>query len=290
MARYRSRRHQRKQSEHGRAIFLLWVLFAAGTQLFKFLAPADRNDDATMLFYIISIIACIMWITDNISAVAMVFFPGLAAALVFEGVSTSKDRAAWLFFIGFSPFFLGYAAFWSLSFFFVLWATISWLPFVLYRCSFRYLMIRLPQYRRTDPYVKSKLCESCRTMLKSSSLLFGSWTIFVRTQELHKFYGSIEEIQLSWQGCNLCEALMSQRLQDGDAAGIFRGRNYGTISSTASIRSLSVIEKGSLMVKIQLHKSSSFRDTFGLQFTIRLESPDKNRFKELRIVEGMFSR
>jgi hypothetical protein len=292
MARWRSsKRVLRTKSKHGREIFLLWILFIAGCQIFRYFTPADRNDDATILFCAFSIIACIMWVTDNIPAVAAAFAPCIAVALVFEAFSTSKDRPAWLIFFCLFPLLVLYGAYGMLVVVLPGWFIVSCLPFILYKLSFRYLMIRLPRYRRADRFENSKLCDSCCTVLKSSSLLLGSWTILVRTEELHTFYGSIEEMQRSWQGCQLCEALLSQNVnEEGDrsTAEFFRSRNYGTISSTASVRSLSALEKGSLMVRIQLDEHGSFRDAFGSKFTIKLESPDMNKFQKLCIGEGVY--
>jgi hypothetical protein len=287
--RYPGKRPPREKSKHGRAIFLIWVLFSVATEIFRYFTPADRNDDAVVLFCVFSIIACIMWITDNVLAVGTAFTPFIVAALIFEIVSSSKDRAARLIVISLFPLVLIYALFGSLVFFLPLWAIVSWLPFVLYRCSFRRLMVRLPRYRRADIYENSKLCNSCRNVLNSSSLLLGSWTILIRTEELHPFYGSIEEMQRSWQGCNLCEALLSQNKEDKNqnADEVVWRRDYGTISSAASFRSISALEKGALAVRIQLHEHSSFRDAFSLQFTIKLETPDTNNFRELRIGEGV---
>jgi hypothetical protein len=268
---------------------LIWALFAVASLIFRYFAPTDRNDDATIFFCVFTLIACIMWVTDNIPAVGVAFAPFLAAAVVFEFVSSSKDRAVWLIGICLAPLFLVYAAYGSLVIILPSWALLASLPFLFHVFSFRRLIIRYPCYRREDPFANSKLCDSCRSVFRNSSLLLGSWTVFVQTEELHPFYKSVDEMQRSWQGCPLCEALLNQGWVEeaNRVAPSDRDANYGTISSAASVRSLSALEDGSLNFQVQLHKGSSFRTAYGLRFTIRLQSPDMTKFRELQITEGV---
>jgi hypothetical protein len=292
--RSRHRRGRYARSENGKEVFLLWLLFVFFGGVFKISTPADRGDDAIVFFMVFTVIAVIAWITDNTRAVGVSFGPFVAAAIVFEIFSSSKDRALWLMAISLSPLLLGYAICSCLTlilpFLFIYHfssAVCSTLPLLLYTCSFRCLIIRLPRYRRIDPFAQSKLCDPCRSVLKSSSLLFGSWTIFVRTEESHRFYTTIEEMQRSWKGCQMCEALLSQTLEDSQGIAGSLARNYGTITSATSVKSLPDLEEASPIVKIRLHKGSKFYDKFGLQFVIQLQSSNNLKFKEFCVAEGM---
>jgi hypothetical protein len=289
MARSRRTRYPRTEGKHVRSIFLVWALSAIATQIFRHFAPADRKDDAIAFFCVFSLIACIMWITDHVAAVGAAFGPFVTAAIVFEFVSSSKNRTVWLLGICLAPLLLVYAAYGSLVIILPSWAILASLPFLFHLCTFRQLLIRFPRYRQDDPFANSNLCDPCRTVFKSSRLLLGSWMFVVRTEEVHPFYKSIDDMRRSWQGCQLCEALLNQSgiEEVNQAASTVRSGNYGTISSAASVRSLSALEDGSLKVKIQLRKGSSFRTEFGLQFTVKLQSPDMIKFRELIIAEGM---
>ncbi|KAF2492957.1 HET-domain-containing protein [Lophium mytilinum] len=269
------------------------MLFGTAALSIWYFGPADRNDEAIVYLSIFTFWAMIMFFFDNIKAVATLSGPFIFAALVWAYFAPPKDRAAWVFGIALFPLLFSYAMCGGLIFAvatgMILWAIVSRLSLIFYTCTFRHWIFRLPRYRRVDPFEKSTLCDHCRRVLGRSGLLFGSWIMFVRTKETHRFYATLEEMQRSWRGCPLCEALSSQRLETSTQtnSGISYG-NYGTISQrTPSFGLPSANQDEALNVTIKLHRGSSFGKEYGLQFLIRLETPIGPQFKELCIAEGV---
>ena len=160
---------------------------------------------------------------------------------------------------------------------------------ILYACSFKRLVIRLPRYRRLDPFARSKLCTSCRGVLQKSSLLFGTWRMITWVEEWHPLDKTTEEMQQLWRICNLCEILLSQRAEsEGQlvAANSSSTANYGTISSAHATKSLCGLESGSIKIKIRLRDSGSFMDCLGSRFTVELYTDSDIKYNELLISEG----
>ena len=103
--------------------------------------------------------------------------------------------------------------------------------------------------------------------------------------ESHSLYTTVKDMKRSWQGCRLYEALLAQPLPD-PAESVPIHQNYGTIRITSVSNISSETEKGSVYIKIELHKDGPFRHSRGSDFRIQLYKYGNERFKEVFIVEG----
>ncbi len=84
----------------------------------------------------------------------------------------------------------------------------------IYRHSGGALVLRPPRLRGAD--FNPTLCERCKKAVCASALLFGSWLMFAQTDEQIPLHATLEEMQRSWRGCQLCEALLNRKTDDGE--------------------------------------------------------------------------
>lgn len=273
-------------------IYWIWIpFFFLSPAIFAIFGVSETVKGVMGLLFVCFMQAsCIIAFVPDIRISVLTIGIWLISALTYAIFWPSADREVWGL-IAIAPFLvlacLAYGLFCFCVLIGLILLLVTYLPFITYRCSFRHLVIRLPRYRREDLFDQSQLCEFCHSVLRNSSLLCGTWILFTRTEEWHQTYATIEEMQQSWRGCHLCEALLS-RVAEGESRPVSENprSNYGTISSAQAARSLADPENGSVMVKVRLYKGSTFRQNFGMEFTIQLYTDDDIKYNELLICEG----
>jgi hypothetical protein len=72
-------------------------------------------------------------------------------------------------------------------------------------------VVRLPSYRRADPFQRSKLCRNCQSMLKQSGLLFGTWAVFTSVVESHRWAFTDRDCELCAMLAYLAGSSLAQR-------------------------------------------------------------------------------
>ncbi|KAK1750055.1 heterokaryon incompatibility protein-domain-containing protein [Echria macrotheca] len=100
---------------------------------------------------------------------------------------------------------------------------------IVYAASFGYLTVQPPRFREPDIFSHSNLCRNCEDAVRASALLCGRRGRLVRTVEKIPLFDSLDEMQRSWSGCQLCEALLSNKKQDD--AQVPEVRGYGTMNT-----------------------------------------------------------
>ncbi|KAK0648149.1 heterokaryon incompatibility protein-domain-containing protein [Cercophora newfieldiana] len=155
-------------------------------------------------------------------------------------------------------------------------ASLSSLLDLVHICSFGRLAVRAPRFRNADPFRNSGLCARCKKAIRASSILRGCWFPLVRATERHLLYGSLEEMQRHWHGCHLCEALLSQRSNDG--------------TSTSAPSAAWQEKTGKVYLKVEFKKLYWNVDYLTSEFPISplllsLETDNGAKFEKLRLSE-----
>jgi hypothetical protein len=228
----------------------------------------------------------IMLIFDDTVVLSIVHVPLLFASAIYVAASSGspaswEHRAGVAAAIMFAPEILLYCLFWAAVAAFLAALVLMLVPLLVYRFTFRRLIIRLPRFRGDALLDECKLCEPCQRVLRESSLIYGTWMGLTRTTETHRFYCSLDEMQRSWRGCRLCETLMALPLDSPTGSD---PPNYGTIS--AMPRSLPQEGGGGLTVTIRVHEESSIWDSDGVALRVQLRGPHGLAFAEIVVSEG----
>ena len=159
-------------------VFLLWITGVGPVALLARFLPSKYLYDETMVFLgLYSIMAYFMFLFDNIRIVGIVLSPFLVAAMITSFFVTSPNRWNWVLGIALLPAWLLMASGYLFIMFIMLQALYSRvpsLPALVYYCSFRRVIIRLPRFRTEDLFANSRLCENCRGLLRNFNLLLGS--------------------------------------------------------------------------------------------------------------------
>lgn len=151
--------------------------------------------------------------------------------------------------------------------------------------------MRAARFRNQDLFRSSRLCERCMEIVSGSRLLRGTRRLIARAEEEHLFCGvGLGEMEgRVSNGCSLCEALLSQLIEDEEETGArlvmvrdgskSNVRRYGTVSWDGDL------ERAWLKLRVQFVKRALWPET-PANLAMFLETGSLTRFASLRVSEG----
>ncbi|KAK3345967.1 heterokaryon incompatibility protein-domain-containing protein [Lasiosphaeria hispida] len=294
-------RRRRPRAKHTWIIFKLWAYCAAATVLYGLLSPShDSYHEARVFFLLVSFIGSVMLATDNVVTVSLIFGHLLTGAIVFCIFSPlpTDTRLGVAIAIVFAPLILAVGVFLLIGVALLLWliltslsVPISNFPTIIYLCSFRRLVVRLPRFRNGDAFDQSRLCEACQTALRESSLLSGSWALIAMAVERNALHRTLEDMRRSWRGCHLCEALLGQKQHDDgdddddDDTRTASIQSYGTIRPALGPEPYGSMGGRGVLMNIQFIKGSLMSASES-SFYVSLDTGCGTQFRTMAISEG----
>ncbi|KAK4222767.1 HET-domain-containing protein [Podospora fimiseda] len=182
----------------------------------------------------------------------------------------------------------------------MLWALCSAPAFLVQVLSFGYIktVIRPPSLRNKDAFEDGRLCERCQQVLRRSSIISGSWLLLVKSCERFELYETAEAMQFPWRNCPLCEALLSQKVEDSRlsrAIEIRGAQGYGTMRLVATSRTLIGMEQQRVFLNVK------HLNRFGIPIfaaishefptiALTLDTSDGVPFRSLNLFEGRYKK
>jgi hypothetical protein len=188
------------------AVLLLWLSLIIPAIVLMFSTTDEKLRDEAVLFVVATtIMAYLMFALENIIIVSLLFAPRLVIAVVAVVSSPKSIQWHWATLMAVFPIVVVFGilsiAVAGAIVMVLAWAVLNiihtakiYFPLAIYFLSFRSFVIRLPRYRGIRPFAESRLCNTCRRVLQSSSLLFGSKTAFARVREWHSLCTTLEDM------------------------------------------------------------------------------------------------